>query len=120
MIVSWLTWPWRLLFFTLRFAADMAASNLAVVRDVAVRPQLSDPMIVAFATRCRSELEVALLSITITLTPGTLVLATRPGEPGPVLMVHVMYADDPASAIASLERGEAALLAALRRKGGPA
>ncbi|MDO5499431.1 MAG: Na+/H+ antiporter subunit E [Propionibacteriaceae bacterium] len=119
-MTSWLTWPFRLLFFVLRFIVDLTQSNVAVVRDVAVRPQLSDPMIVAFSTRCRTEFEVALLSITISLTPGTLVLATQTGPLGPVLMVHVMYAEDPDSAVSALERGETALLGALRREGAPA
>jgi multicomponent Na+:H+ antiporter subunit E len=122
MIMSWLTWPWRILFFIAQFIADLASSNVAVVRDVAVRPQLSDPMIISFHTRCRSEFEVTMLSVTISLTPGTLVLATRsgPSQTGPVLMVHVMYADDSLSAVAKLERGETALLKALRRKGASA
>lgn len=128
--MSWLTWPFRIVGFLFWFVGRLIATNWAVVKDVAVPRQESSPTIVAYRTLCDSDLEVALFSIMISLTPGTLMLATRDaphapgddphhGHAGSRLYVHVMYADDVEKALADLHHEEAALLKALRREGAP-
>ncbi len=128
--MSWLTWPFRFLWFWLWFAGRLAVTNIAVVRDVLVRDQRSSPVIVAYRTLCDSDLEAALFAIMISLTPGTLMIATRDaphapgddphgGHAGSRLYVHVMYADSVDRALADLRHEETALLKAVRRKGAP-
>lgn len=128
--MSWLTWPLRLMWFLLWFGWRLVATNMAVVHDVLVRKQRSSPVIVAYRTQCDSDLEVALFAIMISLTPGTLMIATRDaphapgddphrGHAGSRLYVHVMYADNVDRALADLRHEETALLRAIRRKGAP-
>ncbi|MCR4526374.1 Na+/H+ antiporter subunit E [Kocuria rhizophila] len=128
--MSWLTWPLRLVWFALWFIGRLALTNIAVVKDVAVSQQKSSPVVVAYVTQCDSDLEVAVLSMMISLTPGTLVLATRDaphapgddpdhGHAGSRIYVHVMYADGVGQALSELREDETHLLHAFRRKGVP-
>ncbi|NLT29150.1 MAG: Na+/H+ antiporter subunit E [Propionibacterium sp.] len=128
--MKWLTWPLRIIGFLFWFAGRLLATNLAVVKDVLTRRQQSSPVIVAYRTMCDSDLEVALFTILISLTPGTLMLAVRDaphahgadphhGHAGSRLYVHVMYAEDRQRALAELANDEAKLLWALRPGGVP-
>ncbi|MGJ3509070.1 Na+/H+ antiporter subunit E [Enemella sp. A6] len=127
--MKWLTWPLRIIAFAFWFSGRLIATNVAVVKDVLTRRQQSSPVIVAYRTRCDSDLEVSLLTIMISLTPGTLMLAVRDaphapgdnprrGHSGSRLYVHVMYARDRERALTDLAKDEAMLLWALRPSGG--
>lgn len=122
--MKWVTWLPRIMGFMLWFTKEVLVSNLTVMHDVFTVRQESSPVVVRCRTRCRNEFETASLAVLISLTPGTLTLATvcRDGDGGrPVydLYVHVMYDDDPDSARRKLRRLEDRLLRALRAEGAP-
>ena len=74
------------------------------------------PMIVEFPLRCVTDVEVVLMASSITITPGTLVVATGSGnatEP-PTLFVHCMFAQSESDALEGLSDMEDRLLKALR------
>ena len=104
--MSWLSWPFRMLFFLLWFAKEIVVSSAAVMRDNLTPGQSSTPGIVRLRTRCRTDVEVTLLAATITLTPGTLTLGIQ-RDP-----------DDGARVLADLERVEADLHAYSRTVAG--
>ena len=126
--MKWVTWLPRILGFMLWFTKEVLVSNLTVMHDVFTVRQESSPVVVRCRTRCRNEFETASLAVLISLTPGTLTLATvfRDGDgdddgtrPGYDLYVHVMYDDDPDSARRKLRRLEDRLLRAVRAEGAP-
>jgi multicomponent Na+:H+ antiporter subunit E len=138
--VKWLTWPLRLIGFLLWYAWELVLSNAAVTRDVLTPGQGSSPIVIRYRTRCRSEFETVLLSVLITLTPGTLTLATvaRPredahrlasdagaGDDGAAgteeydIFVHAMYSDGPQDARSGLQEMETHMLNGVRPGGAP-
>jgi multicomponent Na+:H+ antiporter subunit E len=138
--VKWLTWPLRLIGFLLWYAWELVLSNAAVTRDVLTPGQGSSPVVVRYRTRCRNEFETVLLSVLITLTPGTLTLATvaRPrdgahsaasdgsagddgaaGTEGYDIFVHAMYSDGPQDARSGLREMETHMLNGIRPEGAP-
>lgn len=77
-----LTWPLRLLGFLAWFSWHMCASTARMV-GLIVRPHLACHGIIAeVSTGCHTRVEIAILSVLISLTPGTLVVATRREENG--------------------------------------
>lgn len=129
--MKWLTWLPRLVGFLLWYAWELILSNIAVTRDVFTPRHISSPIVVRYRTRCRSEFETVLLSVLISLTPGTLTLATaaRSGEGGVVdrddgtegydIFVHAMYSDGPQDARSSLQEMETHMLNGIRPGGAP-
>ena len=135
--MKWLTWPLRFLGFLLWYAWELILSNAAVTRDVLTPGHRSSPIVVRYRTRCRSEFETVLLSVLITLTPGTLTLATvarpRAGADGDAshghegvagteeydIFVHAMYSDGPQDARSSLQEMETHMLNGIRPGGAP-
>ncbi|MGQ1795599.1 Na+/H+ antiporter subunit E [Kocuria oceani] len=135
--MKWLTWPFRLLGFLLWYAWALVLSNVAVTQDVFTPGHRSSPIVVRYRTRCRSEFETVLLSVLISLTPGTLTLATvarsRDGADGADgtdgggegrtqeydLFVHAMYSDGPQDARSSLQEMETHMLNGIRVDGAP-
>ncbi|QPT54476.1 Na+/H+ antiporter subunit E [Rothia kristinae] len=116
--MSWLSWPFRMLFFLLWFAKEIVVSSAAVMRDNLTPGQSSTPGIVRLRTRCRTDVEVTLLAATITLTPGTLTLGIQrdPDDGARLLYVHGLYATDAREQREALRQMEDRLLAGLRRK----
>ncbi|MFI7580826.1 Na+/H+ antiporter subunit E [Kocuria sp. M1N1S27] len=130
--MKWLTWIPRLVGFLLWYAWELILSNVAVTRDVFTPRHISSPIVVRYRTRCRSEFETVLLSVLISLTPGTLTLATvaRSGPGGAAvdrdagtegydIFVHSMYSDGPQDARASLQEMETHMLNGIRPAGAP-
>lgn len=133
--MKWLTWPVRLLGFLLWYAWELILSNVAVTQDVFTLRHRSSPIVVRYRTRCRSEFETVFLSVLISLTPGTLTLATvaRPrdgaagaasgdggdGTEGYDIFVHAMYSDGPQDARSSLQEMETHMLNGIRADGAP-
>lgn len=132
--MKWLTWMPRLAGFLLWYAWELILSNVAVTRDVFTPRHISSPIVVRYRTRCRSEFETVLLSVLISLTPGTLTLATvaRPGDGaggavvdrddgtgGYDIFVHTMYSDGPQDARSSLQEMETHMLNGIRPAGAP-
>lgn len=132
--MNWLTWIPRLVGFLLWYAWELVLSNVAVTRDVFTPRHISSPIVVRYRTRCRSEFETVFLSVLISLTPGTLTLATvgRPGDgeggaavdrddgtEGYDIFVHAMYSDGPQDARSSLQEMETHMLNGIRPGGAP-
>ena len=124
--MKWVTWLPRIIGFLLWFTREVLVSNLTVMHDVFTLRQRSSPIVVRYRTRCRNEFETASLAVLISLTPGTLTLATvfrdgaeDWGPPGYALYVHVMYDNRPDSARSRLREFEGRLLRAVRVEGAP-
>jgi multicomponent Na+:H+ antiporter subunit E len=122
-VISWLTWPWRILAFIVWFGKEVVVSNIAVLRDNVTPGQNSTPGITRFATRCRTDTEITVLAAIITLTPGTLTLGTEEVRLGNqrahMLFVHSMYSATADTVRNELRNMETHMLNALRRQGGP-
>lgn len=116
--MRWISWPFRLAGFMFWFAWQVLASSHGVFRDVFTRPDESNPSIVGYDAASTREWELALLSILISLTPGTLVLGTRSThEHAPfTLYVHTMY-ETPDEVRDSVRSLEARMRTALRPGG---
>lgn len=78
-----------------------------------------EPMIIEFQTHCHTDLEIAALASSITITPGTLVLgvAAATGDADPTMFVHIMFSDTREEALAGLRDMEARLLRVTRGRG---
>ncbi|EFV92549.1 cation antiporter [Dietzia cinnamea P4] len=117
-MTSTLSWPLRILWFILWFFWQQTVSSAKVVRDAFLPSASLDPGFVRYATRCRTELEVTVLSTLITLTPGTLTLGARRPDDGPEweIVVHGMYFPEPDDLTESLREMEDHMLRAIRRE----
>ena len=116
-----MSWPLRVVWFMLWFFWQQTTTSAKVVRDAFLPHAAIEPGFVRLTTRCRTELEVTVLSSLITLTPGTLTLgAHHPGDgdgDGWEIVVHGMYFPDPDDLTASLQDMENHMLTAFRREG---
>ncbi len=93
----------------------IVVSSAQVARDIiAPSPRLA-PGVVILPLRCRTPMEVALLSALITLTPGTLVVTVDADLNE--LWVHSMYAREPEELRSELMSVEDRVLGALRSPG---
>lgn len=102
----------RVAWFLAWFAVRLVQANLMVAREI-VTPGLGlQPAVVRVPLRARTDTEVALLTLFVTLTPGTLTLAVR-RDPR-VMWVHGMYAADPTAFRHTVADLEGRLLAAVR------
>lgn len=119
MILSLLTLPVRLPLFALWFAKEVVVSSLAVVKD-AVTPGIdSTPRLVRMPMRDAGDLHVTMISVLITLTPGTLTLgAAHDGKGERDLLVHSMYHADNDSALVDLHDMDDRMVRAARIGGG--
>lgn len=79
----------RLVGYTL---VELVRANLQVAFDVVTPRRLNKPAVVAVPLRCETDLEVTLLSILITMTPGTIALDVA--EDHRTLWVHAMFVGD--------------------------
>lgn len=79
----------KLLFIFIR---ELFKANIAVTKDV-LRPKLNiQPAIFAMPTRLESEWEITILSLLITLTPGTLVMDVS--DDNSTIYIHAINTDD--------------------------
>lgn len=106
MITSILTLPVRLVVFALWFLKEVVASSYTVIKD-ALRPGSdATPRVVRLPVGDAPPWHVVLISMLITLTPGTLTLGInrdRAADEEYALMVHSMYHADTDSALADLD-----------------
>ena len=75
--------------FVLFFIWELVLANLKVTLDIVTPQHLMKPGIIALPLSAKSDFEIFLLSLVITLTPGTLALDVS--EDNSTLFVHVMY-----------------------------
>lgn len=76
----------------------------------------SRPSIVEYPLRCRTDLEVAAFTSSITITPGTMVLglAGAEGDQPATIFVHTLFGGEREPAVAGLRNMEDRLLRATR------
>lgn len=111
-------WPWRFITFLLWYAKEFLVANAQVTADI-LRPQKRmkmNPAIIAVPAASRSNAEWSLISILITLTPGTLTLSIS--KQHRILYVHSMFADTRESVVAEIQEMEDRMLGAMRRRPG--
>ena len=91
-----LTFPFRLIGFTLWYIKEFAIANTAVLKDIISRGHDSTPGVGKYYCQSESEGHYTLLAALISVTPGTLVVgAGEPTEEGQrVMYVHGMYNKD--------------------------
>lgn len=95
---------WRALRLAAVFAYELIVSSLEVVWDVITPEHKSRPRIIEMPLDVEGEFAILLATNLISLTPGTLSLDITPDRKR--LIVHAMFADDPAAVVASLKRFE--------------
>ncbi|GAA4516246.1 Na+/H+ antiporter subunit E [Sphingobacterium thermophilum] len=103
----------RIISFVFYFIWQMIKANFQVAYDVITPRYFMRPGIVKFPLNARTETEINLLSMMISLTPGTLILDIS--EDRKTMYIHVMYLDNPEKFVRQMKTGlERRLLEALR------
>lgn len=103
----------KILFFALYFIYQVIKANVQVAYDVMTPNYFFRPGVVRFPTNAKTDFELNILSMFISLTPGTLILDVS--EDRKALYIHVMYLTDPDKFIHELRGGiERRLLEVLR------
>lgn len=94
---------YRIVRLVLFFLYDLIMSSVRVAYDVLTPTDMSNPAILHMPLDVKSDIEILLVTNLISLTPGTLSLDVTPDRK--TLIVHAMFADDPAAVIAGLKSG---------------
>jgi multicomponent Na+:H+ antiporter subunit E len=103
----------QLIRFTGFLAWQLVHSSLRVARDVVTRKTYRRPGIVAVPLDAKTDAEISVLALFISLTPGT--LAIDVSDDRKVLYVHEMFITDPEEVRRQLKAGfERYVLALLR------
>jgi multicomponent Na+:H+ antiporter subunit E len=98
--------------FALFFIWELLIASLRVAIDVlSPRPQMH-PRVISFHIKAHTQVEIMLLSILLTLTPGSLSLDISSDQK--VLYVHAIYAEDAEEPIEGWRQLEKRLLELLR------
>lgn len=107
----------RMLVFLVWFAGLVVSASIEVAVDVLTPRSRLAIGVIAFPLRCATRGEVSTFAALVNLTPGTLTLAIRDGDP-PRAYVHAMYTPDRDALMADLEKLESRYLAAVRLRTG--
>lgn len=77
------------------------------------------PAIIELPLRCRTDLEIALMSWAITIPPGSAVIAIAAahGESPPTVFVHSLHQDNEHDIVSDLRNLETRLLNVMRKEG---
>lgn len=98
-----LTLPFRAAAFALWFVKEIVVSSLAVIKDSLTPGTDATPRVVLMDLGEVSDLHVTMISILITLTPGTLTLGqVGDGTGYRQILVHSMYHEDNQGALDDL------------------
>lgn len=89
--------------FVLFFVKEIVTSALRVAHDVVTWRHDMHPAVIGVPLEARTDAEITLLAMLISLTPGSLTLDVS--EDRKTLFVHVMYARDVDAARAHIKRG---------------
>lgn len=104
---------WQLVSFLAYFLKEMLLANLRVAYDVITPTYYMRPAVVAIPLEAKTDVEITLLAMVITLTPGTLSLDVSTDRK--VLYIHAMFAADPEELRREIKQGfERRLLELLR------
>lgn len=93
----------RLVGLILFFSWELLISNLRVARAIISSPAYRRPGIVAVPLDARTDMEISVLAILVTLTPGELVLDIS--DDRKVMYVHAMFVDEPDDVRRSVKDG---------------
>lgn len=106
------------LFYGPWLAWQLTVATLALARDVGTPGSTQRPRIVKLSLEGMSDLEVTLLTSSITITPGTLVLGIAPAEEGSpaATFVQGLFGEDEQALVAGLEEMRQKVLVATRGK----
>lgn len=117
--MTWITWPFRIVWFIGWFLAQVLISSITVWKDNLTPEQDSTPGVARYNSRCLTSSEVTLLGILVTLTPGTLTLGAeyQQSTESWTIFVHGMYASDSDTLRREVQIIESKLLASVRRQG---
>lgn len=95
------------------FIHDLVQSSLMVAWDVLTPRLRARPAFVEMPLEAETDVEIVLVANLISLTPGTLSIDVSADRK--TLLVHAMFADDPAAVVSGLKSGmERRVLEALR------
>lgn len=111
--------PFRLVGYFLWIGKEIVSGTLDIVRGLLSPRGYSRPMIVQLPLRCTTDLEITMFASSITITPGTLVVAVAASDGAvepPTLFVHALFADSEEDAMDGLYDMETRLLTAMRGK----
>lgn len=111
--MSWLTWPFRIIGFLGWYLYELWRSYFIVARDVVTPGIKMTPGVVAFEPRSRTDVEITLFVIAMTLTPGTFTFAIQ-RQPN-IIYVYGMYYSDRQGLLDEMHSYEDRLLRAFRR-----
>lgn len=99
--------PLRVIGYCAWIGREIISGSMDIIGGIFSPGEYGKPMIVELPLRCETDLEVTLMSSSITITPGTLVVAAGPGavdrfdedgtrlEKGgpPTLFVHALFGE---------------------------
>lgn len=99
--------------FLLFFIREIIIANLRVAHDVVTPRPRANPGVIAIPLDCNSDLEITLLAIIISLTPGTLALEVSDNKQK--LYIHAMFISDKDKLISEIKQHfEAPIMRILR------
>ena len=78
--------------FLIKLLKEIFIANLKVAHDVITPDFHAKPGVIALPLRCKSDLEITILAITISLTPGTLALDVSADNK--FMFIHAMFIYD--------------------------
>lgn len=103
----------RIISFAFYFLYQMIKANIHVAYDVMTPKYFMRPGIVQYPMNARTDMEINLLAMMISLTPGTLIVDISDDKKN--LYIHVMYLQDPETFVNETKTGlERRLLEAIR------
>lgn len=94
---------WLVVFFTLFYLRELVVANVRVAYAVIMPGRFTKPGVIAFPLDAKTDLEITLLAILVTLTPGTLSLDVSADRR--VLYIHFLFIDDVEEARRSIKTG---------------
>lgn len=108
--------PLRLIPYLLWLLKEILSGTWDVMSNLFKGGDYGRPMIVQLPLRCVTDIEITSMAQSITITPGTLVVATAAGtsKTPPTLFVHSLFGEDEQDVLDGLYDMEDRLLKALR------
>lgn len=102
----------KIIGFAFYFLYEMIVANLQVAYDVITPKYFFKPGIVRFPLNASSDLEINILSMFISLTPGTIILDVSDDKKS--IFIHVMYLESKEKFVTRMRNSERKILEILR------
>lgn len=102
----------KIIAFVFYFLKEMIKANIQVAYDVITPKYFFKPGIVRFPLKATSDFEINLISMFISLTPGTILLDVS--EDKKWIFIHVMYLESREKFIAQMKYSEGRILEIVR------